>query len=101
MLATFVKLAYKEDFATAEVTSSQFIYGIIGIVLINLFQRTKTKNTVVKASPKTFSFNVSWNFIRNDECFLLFSGKIHPVSIGIVLLMQTVWMGCFIRMVFR
>ena len=30
MLATFVKLAYKEDFTTAEVTSSQFILGIIG-----------------------------------------------------------------------
>ena len=38
MLATFVKLAYKEGFTTAEVTSSQFIYGIIGVLFINLFQ---------------------------------------------------------------
>ena len=52
MLATFVKLAYKENFTTAEVTSSQFILGIIGILIINLFQRTKNKNTAVKATPK-------------------------------------------------
>ena len=37
MLATFVKLSYIEGFTTAEVTSSQFIYGIIGILLINEF----------------------------------------------------------------
>ena len=36
MLATFVKLAYQDGFTTAEVTSSQFIYGIIGILIINL-----------------------------------------------------------------
>ena len=38
MLATFVKLAYKDGYTTAEVTSSQFIYGILGVLLINLFQ---------------------------------------------------------------
>lgn len=52
MLATFVKLAYKENFTTAEVTSSQFILGIIGILIINLFQRTKNKNTAVKATDR-------------------------------------------------
>jgi hypothetical protein len=31
MLATFVKLAYKEDFTTAEVTTAQFVYGILGM----------------------------------------------------------------------
>ena len=53
MLATFVKLAYQENFTTAEVTSSQFILGIIGILIINLFQRTKDKNTAGKATPKS------------------------------------------------
>ena len=36
MLATFVKLAYKENYTTAEVIVAQFIIGIIGILLINL-----------------------------------------------------------------
>ena len=52
MLATFVKLAYQENFTTAEVTSSQFIYGIIGILIINLFQRTKNKNQQTKKTHK-------------------------------------------------
>jgi hypothetical protein len=52
MLATFVKLAYKEDFTTAEVTTAQFVYGIIGMLLINLFQKTRNKNQVVKATSK-------------------------------------------------
>ncbi len=50
MLATFVKLAYKENFTTAEVTSSQFIYGILGMLLINAFQKFKKKEEVVKAT---------------------------------------------------
>ncbi|MEQ3690014.1 MAG: EamA/RhaT family transporter, partial [Flavobacterium sp.] len=59
MLATFVKLAYldPEKFTTAEVTTSQFVYGILGILLINLFQRFKNKNEVVKATPKNI-FNL-------------------------------------------
>lgn len=52
MLATFVKLAYNEGFTTAEVTTSQFIYGILGVLLINFFQKTKNKEQVVKASKK-------------------------------------------------
>jgi len=54
MLATFVKMAYGEGYTTAEVTSSQFILGIIGILLINLFQKNKNKDKVIKASKKIF-----------------------------------------------
>ena len=39
MLATFVKLAYSKGYTTAEVTSSQFILGIIGVLSILLFQK--------------------------------------------------------------
>ena len=52
MLATFVKMAYTEGFTTAEVTTSQFVLGIIGILIINAFQKIKLKNKVVKASSK-------------------------------------------------
>ena len=60
MLATFVKLAYldAEKFAAAEVTTSQFVYGILGILLINLFQKYKNKSEAVKATPKNI-FNPS------------------------------------------
>jgi len=50
MLATFVKLAYQENYTTAEVTVSQFVLGIAFMLLINLFQRFRKGNTVVRAS---------------------------------------------------
>src|SRR5574343_10270 len=98
MLATFVKLAYKEDFTTAEVTSSQFIYGIIGILIINLFQRTKNKNTAVKASPKNIlHLMLAGTSLGMTSVFYYLAVKYIPVSIGIVLLMQTVWMGVLLE----
>ena len=100
MLATFVKLAYKEDFTTAEVTSSQFIYGIIGILIINLFQRTKNKNTAVKASPKNiFQLMLAGTSLGMTSVFYYLAVKYIPVSIGIVLLIQTVWMGVVLEMI--
>jgi hypothetical protein len=36
-------MAYNEGYTTAEITTSQFVLGIIGILLINLFQQKKTR----------------------------------------------------------
>ena len=41
MLATFVKIAYGEGFTTPEVTIAQFVYGITGMLLITMFQKSK------------------------------------------------------------
>ena len=91
MLATFVKLAYIEGFTTAEVTSSQFIYGIIGILLINLFQRIKHKNTTQKANTKNIlQLMIAGTSMGMTSVFYYLAVKYIPVSIGIVLLMQTV-----------
>ena len=35
MLATFVKVAYDQGYTTAEVTASQFVLGIITLLIIN------------------------------------------------------------------
>ena len=98
MLATFVKLAYQEDFTTAEVTTSQFIYGIIGILLINLFQKIKNKNTALKASSKNiFQLMLAGTSLGMTSIFYYLAVKYIPVSIGIVMLMQTVWMGVLLE----
>lgn len=100
MLATFVKIAYSEGYTTAEVTSSQFIYGITGILLINLFQRIKNKNQAVKATPKNiFNLMLAGTSLGMTSLFYYLSVKYIPVSIGIVLLMQTVWMGVLLEMI--
>ncbi|OXG05846.1 threonine/homoserine efflux transporter RhtA [Flavobacterium araucananum] len=100
MLATFVKMAYSEGYTTAEVTTSQFILGIIGILLINVFQKIKLKDNVVKATPKNiFSLMVAGTSLGMTSLFYYLAVKYIPVSIGIVLLMQTVWMGVLLEMI--
>jgi drug/metabolite transporter (DMT)-like permease len=100
MLATFVKLAYldAEKFTTAEVTTSQFVYGILGILLINLFQKFKNKTEVVKATPKNiFNLMLAGTSLGATSVFYYLCVKYIDVSIAIVLLMQTVWMGVLLE----
>lgn len=94
MLATFVKLAYNEGYTTAEVTSSQFILGILGMLLINAFQKKRNGSTVVKASGKAIGqLMVAGTSLGFTSIFYYLAVRYIPVSIGIVMLMQTVWMG--------
>ena len=100
MLATFVKMAYTEGYTTAEVTTSQFILGILGILIINGFQKAKNKGNVVKASLKNiFSLMLAGTSLGMTSLFYYLAVKYIPVSIGIVLLMQTVWMGVLLEMI--
>ncbi|MEL1252704.1 DMT family transporter [Flavobacterium sp. DGU38] len=100
MLATFVKMAYDEGFTTAEVTSSQFILGILGLLLINIFQKVKHKDNVVKATSKNiFNLMFAGTSMGMTSLFYYLAVKYIPVSIGIVLLMQTVWMGVLLEMI--
>ncbi|MDX6188367.1 DMT family transporter [Flavobacterium sp. Fl-318] len=100
MLATFVKMAYSEGYTTAEVTTSQFVLGIAGILLINAFQKIRNKNQVVKATPKNIiSLMTAGTSLGMTSLFYYLAVKYIPVSIGIVLLMQTVWMGVLLEMI--
>ncbi|MEO7975707.1 DMT family transporter [Flavobacterium sp.] len=100
MLATFVKMAYGEGFTTAEITTSQFVLGILGILLINAFQKIKNKEKVIKATPKNiFNLMLAGSSLGMTSLFYYLAVKYIPVSIGIVLLMQTVWMGVILEMI--
>ncbi len=100
MLATFVKIAYGEGFTTPEVTIAQFVYGILGMLLINLFQKAKKGNNVVKASKKNISqLMLAGTSLGMTSIFYYLAVKYIPVSIAIVLLMQTVWMGVLFEMI--
>lgn len=100
MLATFVKMAYGEGYTTAEVTCSQFLFGIIGILLINAFQRQRNNNTAVKATKKNRTqLMIAGTSTGLTSIFYYLAVKFDiPVSIAIVLLMQTVWMGVLLEM---
>ncbi|MBF4473766.1 EamA family transporter [Flavobacterium sp. HJJ] len=99
MLATFVKMAYGEGYTTAEVTISQFILGIIGILIINAFQKAKAENEIVKATSKNiFQLMLAGTSTGLTSVFYYMAVKYIPVSIAIVLLMQTVWIGLLLEM---
>ena len=99
MLATFVKMAYAEGFTTPEVTIAQFVYGITGILLINAFQKAQNKNQATKAAPKTIAqLMLAGTSLGMTSVFYYLAVKYIPVSIAIVLLMQTVWMGVLFEM---
>lgn len=100
MLATIVKLAYQstEEFTTAEVITAQFVYGIIGMLLINLYQKATIKTPVVKASTKNiFNLMLAGTSLGATSIFYYLCVKYIDVSIAIVLLMQTVWMGVIVE----
>ena len=104
MLATFVKLAYNDKgvsglpFTPAEVISAQFIIGIIAILAINAFQKYKPQKVVIKASAKNIKqLMLAGTSTGLTSIFYYLAVKYIPVSIGIVLLMQTVWMGVLLE----
>ncbi len=106
MLATFVKLAYADigvtghPYSPAEVISAQFIIGIIAILVINAASRIKKGAEVVAATPRNILFlMLTGTSTGLTSIFYYLAVKYIPVSIGIVLLMQTVWMGVLLEWV--
>lgn len=98
MLATFVKLAYQEHYTTAEVTTSQFVLGIMGVLMIILFQeRDRSKSVLKPTSKHIFQLMLAGTSLGMTSVFYYLCVKYIDVSIAIVLLMQTVWMGVLLE----
>jgi len=98
MLATFVKLAYTRGYTTAEVTLSQTLLGLFGMLIIYTFQKNSKGTVQVKASGTN-----KWQLIAGGTSMgftsVFYYMCVHyiPVSVAIVLLMQTVWMGVLLE----
>lgn len=100
MLATFVKMAYQEGFSTAEVTLSQYILGFSGLLILSLFSKTKQKVKTKKSGFKSvFKLILAGTSLGLTSTFYYLSVQYVPVSVAIVLLMQTVWMGVIAEMI--
>jgi len=98
MLATFVKLAYNEGYTTAEVTTSQILLGLLGVFIINIFQKARRGPEAKLASKKSITqLIVAGTSMGFTSVFYYLAVRYIPVSIGIVLLMQTVWMGVLLE----
>ncbi len=106
MLATLVKLAYHDKgitgsgFTPAEVIGSQFLIGTVVILLLNLYFKLDTGRISLPANPKQrWQLLLAGTSTGLTSIFYYLAVKYIPVSIGIVLLMQTVWMGVIVEMI--
>ena len=98
MLATFVKIAYQENYTTAEVTLSQYSLGFLGLLILNLFQKKNSQSSPKKMNFKsTFKLIVAGSSLGLTSTFYYLSVQYIPVSAAIVLLMQTVWIGAVLE----
>lgn len=94
MLTTFVKMAYAEGYTSHEITFSQMALGVVGLLLINLFVRRKqTDVTEVSRTRSKLKLMAAGTTLGLTSTFYYLAVKFIPVSIGIVMLMQSVWMG--------
>jgi len=95
VLATFVKVANEEGAHTSVLTFSQFTIGAIILTLIALF--SKKSDLVEKGYNKSrypkLQLVVFGTAFGLTSTFYYLSIQYVPVSIGIILLMQTIWMG--------
>lgn len=98
MLATFVKLAYEEGYTTDEVTFAQLSLGVLGMLLITLFQTKIRKVEMPQIRKNDLSklllVGTSLGF---TSLFYYLSVVYINVSVAIVLLMQTVWMSVLLE----
>lgn len=98
MLATFVKLAYREGFTTAEVTTSQFVLGILGLLLLIFIQSKFSKKVAQKITkPDRRKLMLAGTSMGCTSLFYYISVQYINVSVAIVLLMQSVWISVVVE----
>ena len=94
MLTTFVKMAYAEGYTSYEITFSQMLLGLIGLIIINFLFVKEKQNYIEETKTKSIlKLMAAGTSLGLTSIFYYFAVKYIPVSIGIVLLMQSVWMG--------
>jgi len=100
MLATFVKMAYGEGFSTAEVTLSQFILGFAGLFMLTLFRKPESvPQTQLSTKKGIYKLIIAGTSMGMTSIFYYLAVQYIPVSVGIVLLMQAVWMSVILEMI--
>ena len=95
MLATFVKMAYEQGYTTAEVTSSQYVFAILCLLVFNFFIRNQPLPAATgRDLRKLILSGTSMGF---TSVLYYLSVRYINASIAVVLLMQSVWIGVLIE----
>ncbi len=97
VLATFVKVANDEGAHTSVLTFSQFTIGALVLAIMAFFNKRKSAGQPRQAVDKPVRtrlqlllFGASFGL---TSTFYYLSIQYVPVSVGIILLMQTIWMS--------
>lgn len=96
MLSTFVKLSYKEGFTTPEVTVAQFAWGALIVSLMALFQKNKGSRANAQDIRKLMIAGIPLSL---TSILYYLTVRYIDASVGVVLLMQSVWMGVIVEAV--
>lgn len=98
MLATFVKLAYQDGYTTSEVTTSQFLLGIVGLLVLNVIQTITSKKALPSPTSKEVrNLMLAGTSLGCTSLFYYIAVQYINVSIAIVLLMQSVWFSVVVE----
>ncbi len=96
MLASFVKLGYKEGFTISEVTLAQVLLGLLGVFIINLYRKKKS-NEMRPSSKDIRNLMLGGTSIGLTSVLYYIAVSYIDASIAVVLLMQSVWIGVVIE----
>jgi drug/metabolite transporter (DMT)-like permease len=94
VLATLVRLAYNEGYTTTEVIVAQYTLGLLALGIITLV-KNRLGRQVIAPAPKYDRLKLMIGgtaYALTGTCYYM-SVKYIPVSVCVVLLMQTIWMG--------
>ncbi|MCG8730719.1 EamA family transporter [Tenacibaculum finnmarkense] len=108
ILATIIKLANHNNFGTAGLTFLQYLFGVLVLSIATFVINTKSKKTISTTNTanqtaistakyprlKLIFFGTSLGLTSS---FYYLSIQYVPLSVGIILLMQTVWMGILLE----
>lgn len=104
MLTTFVKLAEKKGYTIFEITMAEYIIGVIGLVLLDSLvkNRKRPTKTYQPASRRNIRNLMLTGASMGVTTFVYYlSVKYISVSIAIVMLMQSVWIGVVFDAIFN
>lgn len=95
VLATFVKFANNAGHGTAGLAFSQYLFGAIVLTILSFVFSKKeiTEKTIISSKKSKLKLVLFGTFLGLTSSFYYLSIQYVPVSVGIILLMQTIWMG--------
>lgn len=93
LLATIVQVAYNENYTTGEVVFSQYLIGLLVLGLIYGVQQKKAEQKKTPAPKQLMGLVFSGTSMGFTGIFYYQAIHYLPVSICIILLMQSIWIG--------